>query len=293
MTTERRIKETLRGGPIHWVGDGFRVTNYFPSGNGLGFAISPFLLMDYHPAHHYEPTDNARRGVGPHPHRGFETVTLAYEGSVAHHDSMGNGGVIGPGDVQWMTAASGILHREYHEREFARAGGNLHMVQLWVNLPRAHKMAPPRYQGLKAEQMGQVELPEGAGLVRVIAGEFQGIPGPAETFSPIDLFDVRLNPGGRVDFSFAAHQNTALLILSGRVTINGKAEAEAQDLVLFKNEAGAIQVEAPQGAQLLLLNGDPIQEPVIQYGPFVMNTKQEILTAFQDFEAGRFGSLDD
>lgn len=293
MTTERRIKATLRGGEIHWVGDGFRVTNYFPSGNDLGLDISPFLLMDYHPPFNYPPTQSDQRGVGTHPHRGFETVTLAFEGSVAHHDSAGHGGVIGPGDVQWMTAASGILHQEYHEKAFARAGGTLHMMQLWVNLPRAHKMAPPRYQGIAAGQMGRLALPNDGGEVRVVAGEFQGVEGPAKTFSPITMLDIRLNAGGRVSLPFPGQENAALMILDGEVTINGKTQAQAQDLVLFENEDGTIEVEAPSGAQVLLLAGEPIDEPVVQYGPFVMNTEREIVQAIQDYNAGRFGVLAD
>jgi quercetin 2,3-dioxygenase len=236
MTTERKIAGVYRGAPIHWVGDGFRVSNYFPSGNNFGSRVSPFILMDYAPPYRYPPTESHQRGVGPHPHRGFETVTLAFKGSVAHHDSGGNAGVIGPGDVQWMTAASGVLHKEYHEREFARAGGEFHMMQLWVNLPRAHKMDPPRYQALTAAQMGHVELPDGGGHVRVIAGEYEGVKGPAKTFTPVTMFDIRLNAAGEIPLAFPAHENTLLLVMQGEVKVNGQT-ANAGDLVLSRTRA--------------------------------------------------------
>lgn len=293
MANERNIRGIYRGAGFHWVGDGFRVSNYFPSGNDFGQKISPFLLLDYHAPFTHPPTGDERRGVGPHPHRGFETVTLAFEGSIAHHDSAGNAGVIGPGDVQWMTAASGILHREYHERNYARVGGPMHMMQIWVNLPKAHKMAPPRYQDIAAAQIGRVALPRGGGLVRVIAGEYQGVRGPAMTFSPISMFDLFLNPGGRAELSFLAHENTALMVLKGNVTINDRASAEALDLVLFENAGEAFVAEAQSEAQLLLLSGEPINEPVVQYGPFVMNTQHEIRQAIADFNDGAFGQLAD
>jgi quercetin 2,3-dioxygenase len=291
MTTERKIAGIYQGAPIHWVGDGFRVSNYFPSGNDFGSRVSPFILMDYAPPHRFGPTES-QRGVGPHPHRGFETVTLAFEGSVAHHDSAGNAGVIGPGDVQWMTAASGVLHKEYHEREFARAGGPMRMMQLWVNLPKAHKMDQPRYQALTAQQMGQVDLPDEGGHVRVIAGEYQGVKGPAKTFTPVSMFDVLLNPAGQATFSFPASENALLLVMQGEIEVNGQT-ATALDLVLFENEGEEITVRARQEARLLLLNGETIDEPVAQYGPFVMNTEQEIRQAMYDFNSGKFGTLAD
>jgi redox-sensitive bicupin YhaK (pirin superfamily) len=292
MTIERKIAGIYHGAPIHWVGDGFRVSNYFPSGNNFGSRVSPFILMDYAPPYRYAPTHSQQRGIGPHPHRGFETVTLAFEGSVAHHDSAGNTGVIGPGDVQWMTAASGVLHKEYHEREFARAGGTFHMMQLWVNLPKAHKMDLPRYQALTAEQIGRAEIPDDGGQVRVIAGEYKDVKGPAKTFTPINLFDIRLNAGGQVPLSFPAHENTLLLIMQGEVEVSGQTAKEL-DLVLFDNEGEEITVRAKQAAHLLLLNGEPIDEPVVQYGPFVMNTEQEIRQAMLDFSNGKFGYLAD
>jgi redox-sensitive bicupin YhaK (pirin superfamily) len=292
MTAERKIAGIYHGAPIHWVGDGFRVSNYFPSGNDFGQRVSPFILMDYAAPYRFPPTKNLQRGVGPHPHRGFETVTLAFEGSVAHHDSGGNAGIIGAGDVQWMTAASGVMHKEYHEREFARAGGTFHMMQLWVNLPKAHKMDPPRYQTLTAQQMGQIQLPDSGGHVRVIAGEHGGVKGPAKTFTPVSMFDIHLNPAGQATFSVATPDNALLLAMQGEVEINGEI-ASALDLVLFENEGERITVRARQEARFLLLSGEPIDEPVVQYGPFVMNTEQEIRQAIEDFNHGKFGELAD
>ena len=293
MTNERKLRGIYRGSGFHWVGDGFRVSNYFPSGNDFGERISPFVMFDYAAPYRYAPTESDQRGVGPHPHRGFETVTLAFEGSVAHHDSAGHAGVIGPGDVQWMTAGSGVLHKEYHEKAFARAGGTMHMAQIWVNLPAAHKMDAPRYQSLAAAQMGVAELPEGAGEVRVIAGEYGGVKGPAATFSPVNMFEIRLKAGGSIHLSFPARENTALMTLDGSVTINGKTEAAAHDFALFENEGEAIEVKSASGARLLLLNGEPLGEPVAQYGPFVMNTEQEIRQAMLDFRNGKFGHLEE
>ena len=291
MAQERKIAGIYRGSDFHWVGDGFRVTNYFPSANNFAQRISPFVLLDYHPPFRYPPTEDEQRGVGVHPHRGFETVTLTFEGSVAHHDSAGNSGVIGPGDVQWMTAASGILHKEYHEKAFARTGGNMHMAQIWVNLPQAHKMDEPRYQAIAAGQIGRVELPNEAGHVRIIAGEFGGVKGSAKTVTPVNMFDIALNPPGKVRLSFPSRENTGLLILAGNVTVNGSAQGNALDFVFFENEGEDILVEAAGSARLLLLNGEPIDEPVVQQGPFVMNTRQEIRQAMIDFQAGKFGQL--
>lgn len=277
---------------LHWVGDGFRVAGYFSAIPDAVRRLSPFLLLDYHPVYNYSPTTR-RRGVGVHPHRGFETVTLAWQGSVAHHDSTGAGGVIGPGDVQWMTAASGILHKEYHEENFGRHGGAFHMAQLWVNLPREHKMSPPGYQPLLAQNMGIVRLPDDTGVVRVIAGEFQGTRGPAKTFTPIDLYDGRLNPGATLDLAFARHHNLSLLVMSGEVTINGTATVRENDFVVFKNNGDRTVITTRQTSQVLVMSGEPIDEPVVQYGPFVMNSQSEIVQAMRDFNQGRFGHLDD
>lgn len=290
---ERKITGVFRGAGFHWVGDGFRVSNYFPSGHNFAQRISPFFLFDYHAPYAHAPTSQADRGVGSHPHRGFETVTLAWAGSVAHHDSAGNAGIIGPGDVQWMTAGAGILHKEYHEAEYARTGGVMHMAQIWVNLPRSSKMTAPGYQGIVDADIARVSLPDNAGYVRVIAGEYEGVKGAAHTFTPLNMFDIRLNAGGRVELAFPPEQNTGLMVLDGKVTVNGKTAAQGLDFVLFENDGERIVVEASADAHLLLLNGEPINEPVVQYGPFVMNTEQEIRQAITDFNAGKFGQMED
>jgi quercetin 2,3-dioxygenase len=287
----RRIEGIYRGEPLHMVGDGFRVSTYFPSDHISAARISPFVLLDYHLPHSYPPAGGRRRGVGPHPHRGFETVTIAYEGSIAHRDSAGNGGVINPGDVQWMTAASGIVHQEYHETEFARQGGVMHMIQLWVNLPRADKMSPPKYQALLSEQMGTVDLPDRCGVVRIIAGEFNGARGPASTFTPISLWDLRLNAGGTAEFTLPQGQTAALLALGGEVKVNDTELVRARDFVMFENGDGRIKLEAAENSILLLLGGEPIAEPVVQYGPFVMNTEEEIYQAVEDYRSGRMGAI--
>jgi redox-sensitive bicupin YhaK (pirin superfamily) len=288
----RKIEGIYPAPGLHWVGDGFRVAGYFSAIRDAARKLDPFLLLDYHPEYNYSPT-NKRRGVGVHPHRGFETVTFAFQGSVAHHDSTGGGGVIGPGDVQWMTAASGILHKEYHEESYSRRGGPFQMVQLWVNLPRAHKMAPPRYQPITSDRMGLVTLPNGSGTVRVIAGEFAGVRGPALTFTPINIYDARLAARGEVEFSFPARETVALLVMKGEVAINGASKAHENDFVLFEKSGERISIVASSDAQLLLLSGEPIAEPIVQHGPFVMNTDQEIREAFADFSRGKFGYLED
>jgi quercetin 2,3-dioxygenase len=285
--------EGIYGAPdFHWVGDGFRVAGYFAAIPDAVRKLDPFLLLDYHPTYTYAPATRPR-GVGVHPHRGFETVTLAWQGSVAHHDSTGAGGVIGPGDVQWMTAASGILHKEYHEAEWARQGGPFQMAQLWVNLPRAHKMDPPGYQAILAKDMGRVPLPQDGGLVRILAGEFQGVRGPARTHTPVSVFDVRLESRGKVELEFPATYNVGLLVMKGDVALNGSQGATTHAFVVFENEGQRIDVEAGSEAQLLVLAGEPIGEPVVQHGPFVMNTEGEIRQAFADFHAGKFGHLED
>ncbi|MBZ0134984.1 MAG: pirin family protein [Planctomycetes bacterium] len=274
----------------HWVGDGFHVRGYFnviPDGMRR---MSPFLLLDYGAPEEFPPADNTRRGVGPHPHRGFETVTIAYQGSVAHHDSTGSGGVIAPGDVQWMTAGAGILHREYHAEDFARAGGAMQMAQIWVNLPHEHKLTAPRYQAITADRMGVHEFKGGS--VRVIAGEHAGVKGPAATFSPVHMYDVELKSGASHRISLPAHYNTALLVMKGGLSVNGK-QASADDFVLFKNEGEKISLEAHADTRLLVLSGEPINEPIANYGPFVMNTPEEIAQAISDFQTGKFGHLDE
>lgn len=291
MSHPRSIEAVLAAPEPHWVGDGFRVHGYFSLVPDLASRLSPFLLLDYHAPHDYPPTTSRRRGVGPHPHRGFETVTLALEGSVAHHDSAGNGGVIGPGDVQWMTAGSGVLHREYHEAEFARRGGRMHMLQVWVDLPRASKMAAPRYQALTADAIARVELERAR--VRVIAGEFGGARGPARTFSPVTLLDASLRAGAHFEVDLPAHHNAALLVIEGELALAGGTRARERDLVVLSDGGERVELEATGDARAILLAGEPLRQPIVQYGPFVMCTEAEIRQAFVDFNAGRFGRLDD
>lgn len=273
----------------HWVGDGFPVRSMF-SPQTHGQAVSPFILLDYAQPYEFAPAAQ-KRGVGVHPHRGFETVTIVYEGEVDHRDSTGNGGHIGPGDVQWMTAASGILHEEFHSKAFTERGGKMEMVQLWVNLPAKDKMSPPGYQTLLDAQIPVVELAAGAGKVRVIAGEYGGAKGPARTFTPINIWDVRLNGGAKTEFALPEGHTLMLLVQSGSVKLNGERSAGASQLALFAREGGAISVEAESDAKLLLMSGAPINEPVVQYGPFVMNSEGEIRQAILDFNAGKFGDI--
>jgi len=272
------------------VGDGFRVFNYFPN-NGLSQQrVSPFLLMDFNAEYDFGPSDHLR-GVDVHPHKGFETVTIAYKGSVAHHDSTGNSGVINPGDVQWMTAGAGILHKEYHEQEFSKKGGPFEMVQLWVNLPSKDKLTPPKYQAITAADMSKVTLPDDGGVVNIIAGSFNQYKGPATTFTPVNMFDIRLNSGKSLTTEIPAEHNTVMLVVSGSVTVNGE-KASLHDLVLFKNAGEEINITADENSILLLLSGEPINEPIAQYGPFVMNTHRELQEAFEEFQSGKFGVLE-
>jgi len=273
----------------HWVGDGFPVRSMFTY-DTLGKHISPFLLLDYAGPMKFEPAQKPR-GVGEHPHRGFETVTIVYEGEVEHRDSTGAGGKIGPGDVQWMTAASGILHEEFHSHEFTRKGGTLEMVQLWVNLPAKDKMAAPGYQTLLDADIPVVTLPGNAGKVRVIAGEYAGRRGPAHTFTPIDAWDVSLNQGHITEFVVPQGRTLALIVLRGTVQVNGTQVAREAQMVLFDRTGDAIALEANSDAKLLLLSGEPIDEPIAGYGPFVMNSEEEIRQAVTDFNSGRFGRM--
>ncbi|MND87687.1 Quercetin 2,3-dioxygenase [compost metagenome] len=273
----------------HWVGDGFPVRSLF-SYSTLGRHISPFLLLDYAGPADF-PASSQRRGVGQHPHRGFETVTIVYQGSVEHRDSTGAGGQIGPGDVQWMTAASGILHEEYHSPEFSRTGGTLEMAQLWVNLPAADKLAPPRYQTLLAQDIAEVPLPDDAGLVRVIAGQYGGRRGPALTFTEMDVWDIRLNAGKTFDLQARPGFTCAVVVLSGAVQVNGSSLLREAQVALFSEEGTQVRLEANSDAKLLLLSGEPIEEPIVGYGPFVMNKEEEIQQAIKDFQAGAFGQM--
>jgi redox-sensitive bicupin YhaK (pirin superfamily) len=272
------------------VGDGFRVFNYFPGGGISQQRVSPFLMMDFNAEYDFGASDHIR-GVDVHPHKGFETVTIAYKGSVAHHDSTGNSGVINPGDVQWMTAGAGVLHKEYHEENFSKRGGPFEMVQLWVNLPAKDKLTPPNYQAITADQMGKVTLPDHAGLVNVIAGAFNGSKGPATTFTPVNMFDIHLNAGGELSTNVPANHNTVILVVEGSIEVNGET-AGLHSLVLFKNDGEEISIRATENSVLLLLSGEPINEPIAQYGPFVMNTNRELQEAFEEFQSGKFGTLD-
>jgi quercetin 2,3-dioxygenase len=292
MTT-KNIASVIAPPPHHFVGDGFRVHNFIPGTYPLSMQrMNPFIMLDYNSKHYFSPTETPR-GVGVHPHRGFETVTIAYKGKVAHHDSTGNYGVIGEGDVQWMTAASGILHKEYHEQEFAKAGGDFQMVQLWVNLPSIVKMTPPKYQPITNNQMGRHDLPNNQGMIEVIAGEYEGTKGPAETFTPIHLLNAKLNSGGKATFNFPAKFNTALVVIEGEVLVNGGSTAPANHFVLFENEGEEFNVEAKENSIVLVLSGEPIREPIAAHGPFVMNTRDELVQAFEDFNLGKFGYLED
>lgn len=288
----RTVETVFAGAPFHMVGDGFRVSNHFPAASDFLKRMSPFFLLDYHPPFDYPPTDDERRGVGPHPHRGFETVTLAYQGAVAHHDSAGNGGVIRPGDVQWMTAGSGVLHSEYHEKSFAREGGPLHVIQIWVNLPKKDKMHAPRYQAVLDADIPRVALSGGAGTARVISGALDDAQGPAATFSPARMIDVRLKAGKSARFTIARGHNAAVLALEGAVVVDG-ARASAGESVLLKNDGDEVVIAAETDASVLLLDGAPIEEPLYHYGPFLMNTRDEINQAIEDYQAGKFGRLRD
>jgi len=289
MATLKKVLGVFDNGSRHWVGDGFHVRNLFPS-NGIEDEVNPFLMLDY-AGPTVVPPGERPRGVDEHPHRGFETVTIAYQGAVEHRDSGGHSGTIYPGDVQWMTAASGVVHEEKHEREFARRGGIFEMVQLWVNLPKAYKMSQPRYQTLLSDQIPLVPLGS-AGQARVIAGELDGAKGPAKTFTPVNVFDVRLKAGGQTELSLPAGHNAAVVLLKGKVVLNSSEtlEGEAQIAVL-SNAGERIALEAKEDTTLLVLSGEPIHEPVVNYGPFVMNTPDELRQAVEDYRAGRMGHL--
>jgi hypothetical protein len=292
-TVETAVAKDVGGiyqpGSSHMVGDGFPVRNLFPS-NELDREVSPFLMLDYAGPQYFTPTDHPR-GVGEHPHRGFETVTIVYEGVVAHRDSVGNAGVIGPGDVQWMTAASGIVHEEFHEKEFAKKGGTLHAVQLWVNLPKASKMSAPGYQTILNADIPSVDLEGGAGRLRVIAGSFLGHKGPAHTFTPILLYDIQLNAGHRVQLGMPTGHNTSIFVLQGRASVNGSRKAGEAELIVCKRNGSQVTVEAQEDSRLLVMSGEPIEEPIARYGPFVMNTREELIQAAQDYQAGKMGHL--
>ena len=285
----RSVEGIHRSTSFHWVGDGFFVSTYFPSRQLPAERVSPFVLMDYGPGKEFAPAASGKRGVGWHPHRGFETVTLAWEGAVAHRDNAGNAGVIGPGDVQWMTAGAGIFHEEYHEESFTRRGGRMHMMQLWVNLPKAKKFATPGYQPITKADIPNVAL-AGGGHVRVIAGEYEGARGPAHTFTPITMLDAEVPAGGRLPVRLAATYNALAVVAKGRVRA-GTRTATTGEVVLFANDAPALELVAEQDSHVILLSGEPLNEPVVAYGPFVMNTVQEIRQAIDDVNRGGFGPV--
>ncbi len=285
----KKILGTYSAPPRHWVGDGFPVRSLF-SYHSHGKHVSPFLLLDHAGPMDFEPAERPR-GVGEHPHRGFETVTIVYAGEVAHKDSTGAGGKIGPGDVQWMTAGSGILHEEFHSREFTRRGGTLEMVQLWVNLPAQDKMSAPSYQTLLDADIPAVDLPDQAGRVRVIAGDWAGQRGPARTFTPMHVWDLRLNPDGATRLDLPEGWNSMLVVLGGTVQVNGQEIARPGQLVLLSAEGQGVRVESNNDAVVLVLSGEPIEEPIVGHGPFVMNTDAEIRQAIRDFSQGRFGQM--
>ena len=292
MTT-KTVELVMQPREPHFVGDGFRVHNFIPSGYGLDMKrTDPFIMLDYNSPFNFAPTDRPR-GVGVHPHRGFETVTIAYSGKVEHHDSGGGGGVIGEGDVQWMTAASGVLHKEFHEKEWSKKGGVFQMVQLWVNLPAKDKMSKPQYQALENKNIPRYAIENNGGEIEIIAGEHKGLKGAATTFTPVHLLNAKMNKGAKTDFSFPANFNTSLLVIKGDVLVNGSEKVPVDHFLLFKNDGEQFTIEATEDSIVLVLSGQPINEPIAAHGPFVMNTRQELIDAFEDFNNGKFGYLED
>jgi redox-sensitive bicupin YhaK (pirin superfamily) len=286
----KKVSGILRNNRMHWVGDGFPVRTLFAY-NAQGNDISPFLMLDYGQGE-FPPTEE-RRGVGEHPHRGFETVTIVYEGSVEHRDSGGGGGAIGRGDVQWMTAASGVVHEEFHGREFAKNGGRFEMAQLWVNLPAKDKMTTPRYQEVLDKDIPKLTLPNNAGTVRVIAGAYDGNRGPAKTYSRLNVWDVRLQPGGAAEFKVEEGDTVILPIFGGTVRVNGTETVQAAEAALFEQSGTSFHVEntGTDEVKVLFLSGAPLNEPIAGYGPFVMNTQDEIYQAIKDYQSGKMGHL--
>lgn len=285
---KKKIAGVYNSNYKHDVGDAFKVINIFPNGNDLGDRMSPFYMIDYQPETYYEPSDK-KRGVNVHPHRGIEPVTLVYQGAVAHTDSAGHHGIVGPGDVQWMTAGKGILHKEYFEEEFSRKGGNLQMIQVWTILPKAYKFVEPGYQTLLKDDIKKVTLEEGE--VRVIAGSYQGVESLVKTYSPMNLLDVTLNKDGGMKIECPADYNMGILILEGQLKLN-EVTAGKEQFVLFENEGEVLEILATENAKFLILNGKPLNEPAVHKGPFVMNTAEEIEQAFADAAAGKFGYLE-
>jgi hypothetical protein len=289
----KHVEAIFQPRPAHFVGDGFRVHNFIPSFERLNMKrMDPFIMLDYNSKYEF-PASNKPKGVGVHPHKGFETVTIAYQGKVEHHDSSGGGGVIGEGDVQWMTAASGVLHKEFHETEWSKQGGLFQMVQLWVNLPAKDKKSAPKYQAISKADMTVVGLGENNGSVEIIAGDYQGNKGPASTFTKVNMMNAKLNKGGIAAFNFPAHFSTFGIVIEGEVVINGEKNVPTDYLFLLENEGEDFTIQASEDAVVLVLSGEPINEPIVPYGPFVMNTREEIIEAYEEFNSGKFGSLAD
>jgi len=284
----KKIAQLLQPHGGHWVGDGFPVRTLF-SYDGDAQALSPFLLFDYAGPHVFAPAMRPR-GVGQHPHRGFETVTIVYDGEVSHRDSTGAGGTIGPGDVQWMTAAGGIIHEEFHSAGFTKTGGPFRMVQLWVNLPVKDKLTKPGYQSITNADIPVVELENGAGRARIIAGDFIGAKGAAHTFSPVNVWDLRLNRDKDITLDLPQGHTAMIAVLTGHATINGQGAGEAS-IVRFEREGSQVAIHADSDTMLLVLTGEPLGEPVFGYGPFVMTNEAEIRQAIDDFNGGRFGAV--
>ena len=285
----RTILGIHRAAPLHWVGNGFPARTLFTY-ERLGEALSPFLMLDHAGPVEFPPAEYTR-GVGEHAHRGFETVTIVFEGEIEHRDSAGNSGRIGPGDVQWMTAARGIMHEEFHSLDFAGRGGTLHIAQLWVNLPARSKMSAPKYQTLLAQEIPTLDLPEVRGALRVIAGDYAGTLGPARTFTPVNVWDVRLRADARWSLPIAAGQTASIAVLSGTIVVNHVERVGADSVVVFERDRGEIIVDVDVDAHLLVLSGQPLNEPIAGYGPFVMNTAEEIQQAITDLHRGEFGQV--
>lgn len=286
----KEVERIVKPGVPHFVGDGFRVNNFIPGAYPME-RTDPFIMMDYNPPYVFPPSE-IPKGVDVHPHKGFETVTIAYQGRVQHSDSSGGGGVIGEGDVQWMTAGNGVLHKEFHETEWSKAGGVFQMMQLWVNLPAKDKVSPPKYQAIQNKDIPKISVANGQGEVEVIAGEYGGVKGAASTFTPINMYNVSLKQGATFSVSFPEHYTTVLVTINGSVLVNEHDNVPNDHFVMFKKKGEQIVLEAISDAKVLVLSGEPIGEPIAAYGPFVMNTREELIKAFKDFEAGKFGTLE-
>lgn len=289
MENLRPIEDIYSIDKARWVGSGFRVRNYFPEGKDLLNRFTPFALMDYGAPLDYKPSDTPR-GIGPHPHRGIETVTFAVQGAVEHHDNAGNHGIIYTGDVQWMTAGRAIMHKEYHEKKFQEEGGLMEMVQIWISLPQKDRLTEPRYQDIRNHDMGLYQSPDKKASVKVVAGDFQGVKGPTKTFSPMNVYMVNLESQGSIILNEPADYNTGMLVLSGDIEVNNKT-AKEKDFVLYENKDGKIEIKSKtHDTKILVLSGQPLNEPQVAAGPFVMNTKEELRQASEDYRNGKFGT---